>query len=143
MAENQAQLIHDVDMSLFILNLTTIHVAENRRSIMDLMIVVQKLDTKIIELEKEFQKQFVRLEQFIHTYLQFTMIIDEIKLTIQNAVNYLNNLKTELNMLSIFNLSTKTISPKNLRSLLLEINTKLQNNFELPRNPVNDIWYFL
>ena len=142
LAENQVQLIHDVDMSLSILNLTTVHVSENRRSIMDLIIVVQKLDSKILALGEEFQKQFVKLEQFIHTYLQFKMIIEEIKLTTQNAVNYLNNLKIELNMLSMFHLSTGTISPKNLRSLLLEINTKLPNNFELPANPRNDIWYF-
>ena len=139
LAENQAQIIHDVDMSLTVLNLTTVHVAENRRSIMDLIIVVQKLDTKIWNLEQEFQKQFERLEQFVHTYLQFNMIIDEIKLATQNAVYYLNNLKNELNMLSMFHISTSTISPKNLRSLLIDINTKLPNNFELPANPRNNI----
>ena len=39
-------------------------------------------------------------------------------------------------------LSTNTISPKNLKELLLEVVSKLPNNLELPRNPRNDIWYF-
>ena len=142
LAENQEQIIHDLDMSLSILNLTTIQVAENRRSIMDLIVVVQKLDSKILQLGEAFQQKFVKLEQFIHTYLQFKMILDEIRLTTQNAVIYLENLKSELNMLSMLHLSTSTISPRNLRSLLVEIKSKLPNNFELPRSPTTDIWYY-
>ena len=55
---------------------------------------------------------------------------------------YLENLKSELNMLSMHHLSTNTISPKSLKELLLENVSKLPNNLELPRNPRNDIWYF-
>lgn len=142
LAENQEQIIHDLDMSLSILNLTTIQVAENRRSIMDLIIVVQKLDAKVVELGTLFEQKFMRLEQFIHTYLQFKMILDEIRQTTQNAVIYLENIRTELNMLSMLHLSTSTISPRNLRSLLVEIKSKLPNNFELPKSPITDIWYF-
>ena len=70
------------------------------------------------------------------------MILHEIGLTTQNAVIYLENLKSELNMLSMLHLSTRTISPRTLRSLLVGIKSKLPNNFELPRSPVTDIWYF-
>ena len=63
------------------------------------------------------------------------MILDEIRITTQDAVFYLQSLKTELNMLSIHHLSTNTISPSNLKKLLIEIESKLPNNVELPRNP--------
>ena len=43
LAENQEQFIHYLDMSLSISNLTTIQVAENRISIMDLIAVAHKL----------------------------------------------------------------------------------------------------
>ena len=59
---------------------------------MDLIIVVQMLDSKIRKLEQIFEQTFVRLEQFIHTYLQFKMILDEIRLTTQDAVFYLESL---------------------------------------------------
>ena len=109
---------------------------------MDLIIVVQKLDRKIFNLQQVFSAKLVRLEQFIHIYLQFQMILDEIKQTTQDAVFYLESLKSELNMLSMQHLSTNTISPKDLKELLIEVESKLPNNFELPRNPRKDIWYF-
>ena len=142
LASNQQQIIHDLDVSLSVLNLTRMQVSENRRSIMDLIIVVQKLDSKIRKLEQTFEQKFVRLEQFIHTYLQFQMILDEIRLTTQDAVFYLENLKSELNMLSMHHLSTSTISPKDLKELLIEVESKFPNNFELSRSPRKDIWYF-
>ena len=139
LASNQEQIIHDLDVSLSVLNLTRMQVAENRRSIMDWIIVVQKLDRKIFSLQQPFSQKFVRLEQFIHTYLQFQMILDEIRLMTQDAIFYLENLKSELNMLSMHHLSTSTISPKDLKELLIEVESKLPNNFELPRNPRKDI----
>lgn len=142
LASNQKQIIHDLDVSLSVLNLTRMQVAENRRSIMDLIVVIQKLDVKVLELGQLLEQKFARLEQFIHTYLQFKMILDEIRLTTQDAVFYLENLKSELNMLSMHHLSTSTISPKNLQKLLIEVESKLPNNFELPRNSRKDIWYF-
>ena len=118
MAKNQKQIIHDLDVSLLVLNLTRSQVAENRRSIMDLIEVIQKLDVKILK------------------------IFDEIKQTTQDAIFYLDSLKSELNMLSMQHLSTNTISPGNLKELLIEIEMKLPNNFELPRNPRKEIWSF-
>ena len=61
---------------------------------MDLIIVVQKLDRKIFSIQQAFSQKFVRLEQFIHTYLQFQMILDEIRLMTQDAIFYLENLKS-------------------------------------------------
>ena len=142
LASNQEQIIHDLDVSLSVLNLTRMQVSENRRSIMDLIVVVQKLDRKIFNFQQAFSQKFIRLEQFIHTYLQFQMILDEIRLMTQDAIVYLENLRSELNMLSMHHLSTNTISPKDLRKLLIEVESKLPNNFELPRNPRKDIWYF-
>ena len=56
---------------------------------MDLVKVIQKLDSKIRQLQQSFEQKFARLEQFIHTYLQFQMILDEIRITTQYAVFYL------------------------------------------------------
>ena len=131
LASNQEQIIHDLDLSLSVLDLTRMQVTENRRSIMDLIIVVQKLDRKIFSIKQAFSQKFVRFEQFIHTYLQFQMILDEIMLMTQDAIFYLENLKSELNMASMHHLSRNTIFPKHLKELLIEVESKLPNNFEL------------
>ena len=119
LATNQKQIIHDLDVSLSVLNLTRSQVAENRSSIMELIIVIQKLDSKILKMQQIFSQRFVRLEQFIHTYLEFQMIFDEIRLTTQDAIFYLDSLKSELNMVSMQQIWTDTISPRYLKELLI------------------------
>ena len=42
LASNQNRIIHDLDVRLSVLNLTRMQVTENRRSIMDLIVVIQK-----------------------------------------------------------------------------------------------------
>lgn len=142
LATNQKQIIHDVSISLSVLNLTRTQVVENRRSIMDLIIVIQKLDKKIYLLEQTLEHQFVRLEQYVHTYIQLQMILNEIMQTTQNAIAYLENLKSELDTLALQHLSINTISPRSLKELLLDVESKLPSNFELPSNPRHNIWYF-
>ena len=119
LSDNQENIVHDLEMSLSILNVTKMQINENRRSNMDLVICIQKVDRKISNLELFFEQKFVRLEQFIHSYLQTKMIFDEIEIAVQNAVFYLENLKTELNMLSLNHLSINTISPNDLKKLLI------------------------
>ena len=119
LSDNQENIVHDLEMSLSILNVTKMQINENRRSNMDLVICIQKVDRKISNLELFFEQKFVRLEQFIHSYLQTKMIFDEIEIAVQNAVFYLENLKTKLNMLSLNHLSINTISPNDLKKLLI------------------------
>ena len=45
-------------------------------------------------------------------------------------------------LLSMHHLSTNTISQKDLKELLTEVESKFPNNFELPRSPRKDIWCF-
>ena len=68
LAKNQKQIINDLDVSLSVHNLTRSQVADNGRSIMDLIEVIQKLDVKILKMQEMFYQRFVRLEQFVHTY---------------------------------------------------------------------------
>ena len=56
LANNQEKIIHDLDISLSVLNLMKMQVAENKRSIMDLIIVVQKLDRKISKIAQSLKQ---------------------------------------------------------------------------------------
>ena len=98
--------------------------------------------TSTVTLQENIERNLTRLGQFIHTYLQFQMFFDEIKMTIQNAIFYIGTLKTDINMLALNYLSTSTISPGDLKALLIEIQSKLAMNYELPKDPNIDIWYF-
>ena len=122
LARNQKRAIHDLKACMSVLDLTRVQVIENKRSIMDLIIVVQRLYREISSLEEQFEKKIVRLEQFLHRYLQFKLILEEIRLMTQDAMFYLENLKLELSMLSLQHLSTNTISRSNLREMLIDVN---------------------
>ena len=86
-------------------------------------------------LQVYLERKLTRLGQFIHSYFQFQMVFGEIKLTVQNAIFYIGNLKSELNMLLLNHLSRHTVSPGELKALLIEIQSKLPMNYELPKDP--------
>ena len=142
LARNQKKIIHNLEESMTLLNLSRVHISENRRAIMDLIKCYQRLDAEIWKIKELFEQHFASLEQFINLYFQYKLLLDEIKLKMQNAVVYLDNLRAELSMLSLNHLSPSTISPSNLRSLLLEIKDKLPATIRLPSDPITDIWYF-
>ena len=60
----------------------------------------------------------------------------------RHAMTYFNNLKIELNSLSVNQLSIHTISPLELKTILLNIKAKSPNTFKLPVNPENNIGHF-
>ena len=141
-AKNQKKIIHNLEQSMTLLNLSRVQISENRRAIMDLIKCYQRIDSEIWKMKEKFEQRFASLEQFINLYFQYKLLLDEIRIKMQNAVVYLDNLRAELSMLSLNHLSPSTISPTNLRSLLLEIKDKLPATMRLPSDPISDIWYF-
>ena len=73
--------------------MSRIEIAKNRRDIMDVVKCIQKFDDDIFRLKQDLSKHFHRLEQFMISYMQIYLIIDEIKTMSQHAMTYLNNLK--------------------------------------------------
>ena len=57
LACNQNKTVHDLDLSLSVLNLTKTQVAENHRSVLDVVICINKLDDKIKELKDLVEKK--------------------------------------------------------------------------------------
>ena len=76
MAKNQKQIIYDLDVSLSVVNLTRSQVAKNRRSIMDLIEVIQKLDIKILKMQKMFFFSKVHKVRTICSHI-FTILNDQ------------------------------------------------------------------
>lgn len=142
LAQNQQQLIHDVHVGLSILNLTKTQVSENRHAIIDLVKCVTKMDVELERLSDEMNRKYKQLSNFVNAYHQTELLINELKLMIQNMITYLNNLKLELSVLSMNHLSVNTITPNQLKTLLSDLKTRLPINYQLPENPQTNIWYF-
>ena len=142
LARNQKQIIHVVQESISVLNTTRFQVAENRHAILELGSSVHQLNSKLEALVTEVKREIYETRYFLEMYLKLDLIITEIKNMLQNAMFYLEHLKTQLNFLCLGRLSPSTISPRNLRSLLLDIKAHLPSSLALMGDPNKNLWLF-
>ncbi|MES9990712.1 MAG: envelope fusion protein, partial [Candidatus Thiodiazotropha sp.] len=142
LSRNQQDIVHMLEEQMSILNVSRTQIAENRMAILDLVKCVNLFDQRLRELTQSIQKRLEKVETFVNVYAQMDLIISGIKDAILRANFYLENLRLELNMLSLNHLSPSLITPKNLKQLLLTVKTKLPFSLKLPEDPETDIWYF-
>ena len=88
------------------------------------------------------ESQIVRLEEFVQSYLQLDLIIEQVKRMITNGRMYLEHLSSQLDMLSLGHVSPSIITPENLKKLLLEMQTKLPYHLTLPEDPTENLWNY-
>lgn len=142
LAHNQQKIMHVVEESLSILNMTRMEVSENRQAIMDLVKSVHALDGKLAAFANIVQREIRENRYFLEMYLKLDLIINEIKDMIQNGMFYLEHLKTQLNFLSLGRLSQSIISPSSLRPLLIDIKSHLPTTLTLIADPIKDLFLF-
>ena len=142
LADSQQTIIHVVEKAISVLDISRVQITENRRAITGLIVALQQIDGKLSKLTAAIEKQVKELENFIEMYLQLDLIIDEVKQMTQRAMFFLENLRLQLNLLSLGHLSPSIISPTNLRALLLDIQARLPSTLKLPNDPQKDLWYF-
>lgn len=142
LSKNQQEIIHVLEEQITLLNVSRVQITENRNAIIDLVKCVNLFDMRIRKLATEIQKQLQHVEMFVNLYSQLDLILSDIKDTLQRATFYLENLRLELNMLTLDHLSPSTITPGSLKSLLIQIKTKLPSTLKLPEDPEANIWYF-
>ena len=116
MAQNQQKITHVLQESLSILNVSRIEVAENRKSVNEL------------------------LNAFAEDAMN--SIIEGLSRLVTEARLYIEHLQMQLNMLTLGHLSPSVISPKNLRSLLIGIASKLPPVILLPSDPTTELWNY-
>ena len=142
LANNQQSIMHILNDQMSILNVSRTQIAENRLAINTLAASVSLFDERLRLLTEAVAKRFEHLETFVNIYSQMDLMLGQIKDAIQRGSLYLQNLRLELNMLSLNHLSPSTITPKNLRKILIDIRTRLPSSLKLPGDPMTNIWYF-
>ncbi|MCG8045976.1 MAG: hypothetical protein N0E48_09980, partial [Candidatus Thiodiazotropha endolucinida] len=142
MSQNQQSIMHMLDEQMTILNVSRIQIAENRQAIMSLVDCMDEFEGRIHNLTVAIQKRFEHIEMFVNIYAQMDLILAGLRDAIQRGTIYLDNLRLEINMLSLSRLSPSSITPRNLRKLLTQINNKLPSTLKLPEDPRSNIWYF-
>ena len=115
---------------------------ENRDNINELTGSLFQLSRQLDKITQTLEGQIVKLEEFVQVYLQLDIIVAQVKQMINNGKIYMEHLSAQLDMLSLGHVSPSTITPKNLKQLLLEMQSKLPYHLTLPEDPVKDLWKY-
>ena len=118
---NQKTIIHVVEHSISILNMTRHEVSENRIAINNLITVQNNLESHLKFITGRIEKQLHELQNYAVLYNQITLVINQIKEIIVMSDRRIDFIRRQLNMLSIEHLSPEIITPLHLKALLLEI----------------------
>ena len=139
---NQQTVVHLLEEQMTILNVSRVHIAENRQALLDLVECLNTFESRMSNLTQAIQERFKHVEMFANVYAQMDLILGGIRDALQRGNLYLGNLRLELNMLSLNHLSPSLITPKDLKRLLTQIKAKLPPTLKLPEDHRSNIWYY-
>ena len=142
LAANQKDIVHVLEQSLSILNVSKLQIKENRLTINKLLISLHAVDDKFQRVTQALEKEILKLEDFIQFYIQINLIAEQVQQMIQKALFALNHLSLQLNMLSLGHLSPSLVTPDNLRSILKKIQVNLPPTLALPKHIDTQLWEF-
>ena len=140
LSTNQESLIHVIEDSLSIINITRIELTENRHVINNLSLIVRELDKKFTNITQGLKMNLLILNGVVQTYSRISLMILEIKGSLDKALLYLET-KLQLNQLALGHLSPSVISPKQLQDILYDIQKHIPEYLSLPQDP-KTIWYY-
>ena len=141
LSTNQESLIHVIQDSLSIINITRIELTENRHAINNLSLIVGELDKKFTNITQGLKMDLLILNGVVQTYSRISLMILEIKESLDKALLYLETIKLQLNQLALGHLSPSVISPKQLQDILYDIQKHIPEYLSLPQDP-KTIWYY-
>lgn len=136
LARNQKNIAHVLSESLSIVGVSQKRILENRKTINKVISSLFDLRTESRNISRELQD----LHRYVDIYAKMDRMMGEARELVLIAENYMQHIELQLNMLSLGHLSPSLISPKDLRELLTEIETKLPRVMSLPANPRKDLW---
>jgi len=136
---NQKTIIHVVEHSISLLNMTRHEVSENIIAINNLITVQNNIENHLKLITGRIEKKLNELQNYaVNNHI--TLVINQIKEIIIMSDRRIDFIRRQLNMLSIGHLSPEIITPLHLKALLLEIQSVIPKQFELPSNPKDDLW---
>ena len=138
LAAAQTKLTHVVEGSLTILKTTQGQTINNTRTINDLIDNLANLEIASQNLTEDVRD----LQNYVQVYTQLDRATSDAQALIEIARDYSQNLKLQLNMLSLGHLSPSVIAPSELRKLLEDVKKQLSSQFKFPFDPEEDIWTF-
>ena len=137
---NQGKLQHVVKQSLSMVNMTHNQVIQNRKRLNKLNEGMREIYTALRNYSKQTNSEIEDLKVFLNFYIQLQTVVANSREMMMEILAYMEDLKMQVNMLSIGKLSPNTILPSKLLDILNEVKMKLPHSLNLPLNPMKRLW---
>ncbi len=137
----QDELIHVVEESISMLNITQLEVKRNRHYVQKLAKGMKKIESTIVQFHRTTGQHLQRLNDFLSAHLQLNLMLTEFGDTLSVAMYYLEDIKLQLNQLALGHLAPSVLEPDDLENILLHIQEQLPDFLMLPKD-VNSLWYY-
>ena len=139
---NQNKIIHVVTQSLTLINTTTVQLQETRHKVNELIDQLGTLRTEFASYLETLENDVIATQKFIVMYTQLELAVTELQQQILKGHVMLSHLRTQLSFMSTSKLTTDIISPKQLASILIDIESKLPPNYKLPIPVKSGLWKY-
>ena len=135
LAANQDTLMHVVEESLSILNVSRMEIKENRQRINDLLMLIGSVEDKVINMSNHLEQEIREARTIVVLFSRLNTLIGELKLALSRSMYFYVHFQIQIQAVAMQKLSPTTIPAERLRNMLLEIKDKLPQTVGLPRDP--------
>ena len=136
---NQKILIQAAGESVSILNVTRLDEAKNRGRLNESISEMHLLSGEVANISETLEREFQELSGFMQQYFLLTIVANRVRQTGQSQIISLEHVRTQLDMLSLGNLSPNLVTTWYLRELLQRIQANLPHHLRLPVDPVKEL----
>ena len=135
LAANQDTLMHVVEESLSILNVSRMEIKENRQRINDLLMLIGSVEDKVINMSNHLEQEIREARTIVVLFSRLNTLKGELKLALSRSMYFYVHFQIQIQAVAMQKLSPTTIPAERLRIMLLEIKEKLPQTVGLPRDP--------
>ena len=142
LVEKQADIVHAIEESVSVLNVTRVELAENRHAINTITEVTRELRSRMEGATDQIVNTLLPFRQFVLTYFQIQLQLGELRDSVSRATTYITRIEMRLSHLSLGHLTPTILPPLELQTMLLAVREKIPPGLMLPSDPVKGLWHF-
>ena len=125
LVERQADIVHAIEESVSVLNVTRVELAENRHAINTITEVTRELRSKMEGATDQIVNTLLPFRQFVLTYFQIQLQLGELRDSLSRATTYITRIEMRLSHLSLGHLTPTILPPLKLQTMLLAVREKI------------------
>ena len=138
----QAKIVHAMEKSLSLYNVTRQEVKNNREAINDLIEASTKIEHQISESTADVLNILLPLKNFILSYIRIENCIVDSEFLLLKYIEEIDYLYSKITLMTHNRLVPELIKPEVLKDSLTEISERIPNGLSFPVNPDKDIWFY-